>query len=328
MASAALVIALATHAPGFLAPAPSHARLRVPAPVRAPCRLGPRGAQRMRALPSDVKGLLEELRVATQAALSSRLSRIDVELPLGMSLLSSDGGASQDVAASSRDLARIFCEMFSELEATSVVAFPAKKLATAAQKAWGSEVKVRCVSLVAPSKKAASAKPVGGFGGASKVPKGKTEASGVGVPGGTEIVFCVGPFDGPALAAVEALSRRFDQSVLIVMLNAHLDDGAAYASDAQREYFADTFERVFCFRPVRTAGGGPESSEVGQELLVYRAFPAEWTLARMRKMGKPQELARQEEFFAREDIEEALERAGPPEAGALEAISSFFKLGK
>ena len=103
----------------------------------------------------------------------------------------------------------------------------------------------------------------------------------------------------------------------MALLNAHLDD-AEFASKQQDAYFRDEFERVFCFRPVRTPEPNP------QELLVYRAHPGPWKLGRMRSSGRPQELLAQDEFFSREDIEEALTKAGPMEQGALEAIGSFF----
>jgi hypothetical protein len=50
---------------------------------RGIARAAPRIDVVMRALPADVKGLVEEIRVATQDALSARLSRMDVEVPLG-----------------------------------------------------------------------------------------------------------------------------------------------------------------------------------------------------------------------------------------------------
>jgi hypothetical protein len=109
-----------------------------------------------------------------------------------------------------------------------------------------------------------------------------------------------------------------------VLLNAHLDNADQYASATQRDFFQRDFSRVFCFRPLRT------SSDPPQELLVYRAHPGQWTLARMRSSGRPQPIAEQPGLFAREEIEQALSRAGPPaEEGPLEAIGSLFdRFGK
>lgn len=272
----------------------------------------------MRALPADVKGLIEEMRVATQEALSARLSRIDIELPLGMGLMSGD--KAQDVHASSRELARIFCEMFSQLEATTVVAFGSEQLASAARQAWGSSVKAKCVSISASVEKKRGPAAASGFGGgtgkgaAAKLPKS------AGVPAGTEIVFAVGPFDAQTLGAVESICRRLGPGTLVALLNAHLDS-EPFASEAQRDFFQVEFARTFCFRPVRTSGEPPE------DLLVYKAHPQPWTLARMRASGRPRAIAEQAGRFQREDIEQALFKAGPAEKGALEALGSFFKLG-
>ncbi|KAG8458346.1 hypothetical protein KFE25_005193 [Diacronema lutheri] len=282
--------------------------------ARLDARAASRAAPRMRQLPADVKDLVDELRVATQAALSSRLSRIDVELPLGMGLLSGD--KAQDVHASSRELARIFCEMFSQLEATTVVAFKDDALASAARQAWGAGSAARAVALCAGAGKKRGPASASGFGAAASAP-GKA-AKAAGVPAGTEIVFAVGPFDTRALSEVERLCGRFGKGTLIVLLNAHLDS-APFGSAAQRDFFDAEFERVFCFRPVRTATEPPE------QLLVYRAHPQPWTLARMRASGRPTAIAEQDARFSREDIERALARAAPDEpVGPLDAIGSFF----
>ncbi|KAJ1629992.1 hypothetical protein T492DRAFT_1006650 [Pavlovales sp. CCMP2436] len=281
---------------------------------RSSARAGPQ----MHALPADVKGLVEEIRVATQEALTARLSRIDVELPLGMGLMS--GEQAQDIHASSRELARVYCEMFSQLEATSVVAFGTEALALEARKAWGNAVRVKCVALTAGTVgKKERALPAPGFGASPASDKPAKKAPPGSVPAGTEIVFAVGPFDPPALAAVEGIARGFGMDTLVVLLNAHLDNADQYASAAQRDFFQGGFARVFCFRPLKT------SSDPPQELLVYRAHPGQWTLARMRASGRPQAIAEQPGLFAREEIEQALSRAGPPAAsGALEAIGNFF----
>jgi hypothetical protein len=273
----------------------------------------------MRALPSDVKSLVEELRVATQTALSSRVSRIDIEIPLGMGLTS--GGKSQDANIGSRELARIFCEMFSQLEATTVVAFGSEPLAKAAAQSWGKGVKAKCIALAAPAGKKGASTSSPGFGSSkiqSKAAKPGKASANAGVPAGTEIVFAVGPFNAKGYSAVETISRRFDKSVLVVLLNAHLDNETPYASTAQRDYIRSEFERVFCFRPLVTSGDNPE------ELLVYRAFPGQWTLARMRSSGRPLPIAEQADLFSREELEQALIRAGPLEKGALEALGSLF----
>lgn len=261
----------------------------------------------MRSLPADVKGLVDELRISTQAAITAQLSRLDIEIPLGMGLMS--GKTANDVHASSRELARIFCEMFSQLEASTAVAFPTDALAKAAALEWGSSVKAKCVSL-GGGKGSAS-----GFGGPVK--KSSTRAGGV--PPGTDIVFAVGPLDGSALSSLEALSRRVGKGVLIVLLNGHLDSAAAFASPAQLGYFQSEFERVFCFRPLRTS-----AEPNAEELLVYRAFPEQWTLARMRASGRPLSIAQQPGLFSREQIEAALVQAGPVERNPLDEIGSFF----
>lgn len=202
-------------------------------------------------LPKDIKGLVDSIRTTTQAALDARLSRVEVEVPLSMGLLEGKAGT---VPEASRQLARIFCEMFSQLDATTVVAFPSEQQVSAARKAWRNDVKARLESLTSAAKPSASRKGFGSGKKARPAPAADSEC---------DIVFVVGPLDADGLAAAEEISKSRGPGVLVALLNAHVDT-APFTSARQREYFENTFTRVLCFRPFTFEE---------EEFLLFRGFP-------------------------------------------------------
>ena len=72
-------------------------------------------------MPRDIKEVVNQMRASVQSALQARVSRIDVDLPIGAEFGVEQGGetrkrgaklTSADVARSDREVARLFVEMF------------------------------------------------------------------------------------------------------------------------------------------------------------------------------------------------------------------------
>lgn len=204
-------------------------------------------------MPKDVRQATTQLTAATQAALQSRCSRMDVELPPGISLgvesaktkadkandgLYFDGEvAAKSLLRSDRELARLFVEMFSPLGKKSItVAFTSPDEAEAAQKIWGKDTRVMSLqnSAVGSKKKKAGAKVKGssskGFAAklaAATAPSEKS-AGGSGkaassVPEGTEVLLVVAPKGEVAFNAVQTMSESVGMGCCIVLLNARLE---------------------------------------------------------------------------------------------------------
>eukprot|EP00984_Skeletonema_dohrnii_P029530 scaffold20262_cov129-Skeletonema_dohrnii-CCMP3373.AAC.1 len=131
-------------------------------------------------LPKDVKDAISKCRGAVQTALENRLSRMDVEMPVGAnfgvekkkassrrksSLASlTDGGDSsmeggeegltmEKLDTSNRELARLFVEMFQPLGGKHISAvFNDEILADEARKLWSGDLSVEC-NIVAIDRK-------------------------------------------------------------------------------------------------------------------------------------------------------------------------------
>ena len=94
-------------------------------------------------LPSTIKDTIASMRQATQDALQSRQSRMDIEMPYGMSfgIEKATKDKKLDPERSDRELCRMYIEMFSMIEEATVVVFKTEGEADRAKKTWGPAVK-------------------------------------------------------------------------------------------------------------------------------------------------------------------------------------------
>ncbi|KAG7351966.1 DUF1995 domain containing protein [Nitzschia inconspicua] len=129
-------------------------------------------------LPRDVKEAVSNCRQATQQALQNRLSRMDIEFPVGTKFgvektptatktkksasdTLGDGGPTQAILdRSNRELARLFVEMFQPVGGENiVVAFVEEELADAAKQKWkgdaGASSRILAMNRSKAKKKAA-----------------------------------------------------------------------------------------------------------------------------------------------------------------------------
>ena len=218
-------------------------------------------------LPKNIKESVSQLRGSVQAALQSRLSRMDIEMPYaanygveGRKTAKAEDMSMirlEDAQASDRELARLIAEMFkgTGIDQNMAIAFSDGTQAKKAIRQWEfSSVPGKVMVLDAKGKKAASARGNGGgFGGAGGKRDGNAEARLIGdlgasaIPEGTEVLIVVAP-TAKQLNALEAASKSLGRGCLILLVNARLDE-LVYASDEQREYFKSEFERVFMLKP-------------------------------------------------------------------------------
>ena len=272
-------------------------------------------------LPKDVKDAVSRCRAAVQTALEQRLSRMDVEMPVGASFGVEKGSAGKkkgggrmtdalndstngggaptmdQLTKSDRELARIFVEMFQPVggEGISVI-FKDEGLAEQARKRWRNEVGASC-RVLAIDRKGKSAR--GGMGGSGKkggkskkkmgfAAKMAAEIDGDGtsgpftLPEGTEVALFVSP--GPKeLVAIERICDEVGMGTLVVLLNARLGKVTNYGTKEAKELFTRKFEPVFHL------AAAPQSEAPG--CLLHRAYPTDWILARKPKVGAPKTIA-------------------------------------
>lgn len=259
-------------------------------------------------LPKDVKEAVSKCRAAVQKGLENRLSRMDVEFPVGTKFgvekdgkkkgrrMDNEGAPTKDMFdTSDRELARLFVEMFQPVggDAISVV-FKDDDLADIAKKRWKGDVSAECIitSVNRGKKKKALGRGMGGGKGKGKKKMGfaakmneefSDSSSGpFKLPEKCEVALFVSP--GPKeLIAVDKICEEAGMGTLVVLLNARLSNIENFGSDEARERFEKEFESVFY---LSTA---PQNAAPG--CLMHRAYPTNWIVARKPKIGPPKTIA-------------------------------------
>ncbi|KAL3923268.1 MAG: hypothetical protein SGILL_001754 [Bacillariaceae sp.] len=293
-------------------------------------------------LPRDVKEAVSKCRAATQEALSKRLSRMDIEFPVGTKFgvektpavskkkkLAAetelgDGGPTRSMLdQSDRELARIFVDMFQPVGGENiVVAFTEESLSDAAKKKWKGDPSAASKIVAmnrSKSKKKKSKKAVKAKGFAAKMAAEVEDDSSSGNSGGafqlpdnTEVALFVSP--GPKeLVVIEKVCNEVGMGTLVVLLNARLDKVDNFGTDSAAKLFQQDFEPVFCL------SAAPQ--EEAPSCLLYRSFPGEWVLARKPKVGQPKTLLSQATKPTGEECKAAYESL---EVGDLEKNMEDF----
>ena len=287
-------------------------------------------------LPKDVKDAISKCRGAVQKALESRLSRMDVEMPVGAnfgvekkkssskrksslaSLTDGDSTAAgeegltmEKLDTSNRELARLFVEMFQPLGGSHISAvFNDEYLADEARKLWNGDLSAEC-NILAIDRKGKRSRG-GLMGGGGK--KGKKKKSmGFAAKMSEEMEedgSSSGPFvlpkdtevalfvaPGPKeLIAIERICNEVGMGTCVILLNARLSRVEKYASDEARALF-ESFEQVWFL------GAAPQEEAPG--CLMHRSYPGKWVLARKPQVGQPKTIMINDEKFTPEQCADA-----------------------
>jgi Domain of unknown function (DUF1995) len=293
-------------------------------------------------LPRDVKEAVSNCRQATQQALQNRLSRMDIEFPVGTKFgvekaTSSskkkisgsedlgDGGPTRAMLdQSNRELARLFVEMFQPVGGDNiVVAFVEEELADEAKKKWkddpGASSRILAMNRSKAKKKstkkitkakgfaAKMAAEVGDGDDDDNKPTGPFQ-----LPSNTEVALFVAP--GPKeLVVIEKICQEVGMGTLVVLLNARLDKISNFSTDSASKLFREDFEPVF------SLAAAPQ--EEAPSCLLYRAYPGDWVLARKPKVGQPKTVLSQPTKPTKEECKTAYDAL---EVGDLEKNMEDF----
>ena len=168
------------------------------------------------ALPRDIKEVVNQMRASVQSALNNRVSRIDVDLPIGAEFGVEQGGETRkrgakltaaDVSKSDREVARLFVEMFEGTGLRPLVLFTDEKQAVRAKELWpGVDARIAVLGAPPSTPKAqqprkAAKKRSGGGGGGFGAPAASKQAPApkqlTAVPPDTEVLFVVRPQGEP-----------------------------------------------------------------------------------------------------------------------------------
>jgi len=297
------------------------------------------------ALPRDVKDAVSKCRGSVQEALQKKISRMDVEFPVGAdfgverkntkksSVKEADGVSKAKLDRSDRELCRIFVEMFQPLGRESIAAiFVDNVLADEARESWKNDPFSGCNVLTTGRRKSdgKTAKPKKksmGFAAKLKAELDLNESSSTfamgpfKLPPKCELAVFVSP--GPKeLVIIEKICNEVGMGTLVVLLNARLSNVERFQNDAAKMLFLDEFEPVFHL------AAAPQ--DVAPNCLLHRAFPSDWALARKPKVGQPKIVATQPERFTREECKKAFDsiEVGEVEGaieGVLDNVANWFK---
>ena len=250
------------------------------------------------ALPRDVKEAVNKCRAATQEALKNRVSRMDIEFPVGTRFnvepqpkrkgSSNDGTPTKtDLERSDRELARLFVDMFQPVGGEHlVVIFPEVTAAEAAKTKWKDDSTAQCRILSLDRRKSSgSKKKIKPRGFAAKLASevGEDGSDSIGgpfkLPDKTEVALFVSP--GPKeLVIVERICEEVGLGTLVILLNARLSTISNFGTSAATKLFREDFENVFhlaAFQP----------QDVAPNCLLHRSYPGQWILARKPSVGAP-----------------------------------------
>jgi Domain of unknown function (DUF1995) len=301
-------------------------------------------------LPRDVKEAVAACRAATQRALQDRVSRMDIEFPVGTkfgiepsprkkseSKAAAAAPTLADLERSHRELARIFVEMFQPVgENRIAVAFATAELADAAQRQWRDDPTARSRILSMDQRKRHHAKKkrqVASKGFAAKLaleidesnhPELAALSSGpFCLPSDTEVAIFVAP--GPSeLVLIERICAQVGMGTLVILLNARLSLVPSFGTAAAQALFRDEFQPVFCL----AAAAAPAADAVtAAGCLWYHTHGQDWIVARKPAVGPPQTILVQATRPTADECRAALAALPPLSVveNALENISNWLR---
>jgi hypothetical protein len=290
-------------------------------------------------LPKDVKDAISKCRGAVQRALENRLSRMDIEMPVGanfgvekskkslskrkggLSSLTDNGDSSSDgedgltmekLDTSNRELARLFVEMFQPLGGQHISAvFNDEFLADEARKLWSGDISAEC-NIVAIDRKGKRSRG-GLMGGGSGGPRKKKKSMGFASKLAEEMDddgSSSGPFTLPKDTEVALfVAPGTKELIAIERLCREVGMGTCVILLNARlsrvpKYASDDARLLFqSFEPVWFLGAAPQEDAPG--CLMHRAYPGKWLLARKPKVGAPKTIATKNERFTGGECAEA-----------------------
>jgi len=265
-------------------------------------------------LPKDVKDAVSQCRIATQEALKNRISRMDIEFPVGTKFGVEKGGTKkkksdstptqEDLERSDRELARLFVDMFQPVGSDRIaVVLKNVDSADKTRKQWKGDPTAASRILSADRRKSGSKKKKKqskGFAAkiAAEVDDNADESGPFQLPDNTEVALFVAP--GPKeMILIERICNSVGMGTLVILLNARLSKISNFGSTAAAKLFLEDFEPVFSLAAA--------DQVAAPNCLMYRAYPGDWILARKPKVGQPKTILTQTERPSADECSTAYE---------------------
>jgi hypothetical protein len=305
------------------------------------------GATDPEELPRDVKEAFSNCRQATQTALQNRLSRMDIEFPVGtdfgvekktkpkggrrrkqqMRMDDTDdadgtgGGAPTQLTLdrSNRELARLFVEMFQPVGGDNiVVSFANNDLADAAKKNWKNDAGASCRVLAMNRRSGGASKTkkkrkkvltTSGKGFASKLAAEVGGDDGASAPSGGG----GGPFELPPNTEVALFVAPGPRELVVIE---KICDKVGLGTlvvllnarlDKISNFGTDSAEELFREDFESVFSLAAAPQEEAPSCLLYRAYPGDWVLARKPNVGRPKTILSQSDKPTKEECLKAFD---------------------
>ena len=296
-------------------------------------------------LPKDAKEAVSKCRQAVQEALQKRISRMDIEFPVGTkfgiekddnqnkkkrpsSVLQVDeikeGPTKEDLYKSDRELARIFVEMFQPLGGESIcVIFPDNDRVGKAKERWAGDSSASCkITSLTKDKKSSNAKKKK-LGFAAKLAEEietETDSGPFQLPKGCELAIFVTPTPKDMMT-IYKICTEVGMSTCVILLNARLTKMTSFGTEDARQMFLNEFQPIFHL------AAAPQDEAPG--CLLHRTFPTDWILARKPKIGPPKTIEIYHERPTSLECQEAFKNSEGEKLSGVEAvfenIATWFK---
>jgi hypothetical protein len=179
--------------------------------------------------PTTIKSVVSKMTQATQKALSSRKSRMEIELPpgvdfgveLGDKKKKNSMSDTEKVLVSNREAARLFTEMFSSIQSTTTVLFPTENAAFEARNLWSASFRGQVVSVDTPGSKGYGKLRSRKFSLAEQE-QALMAGNEIYIPDKTEVLIIPGPRIRD-IKKLQKLSVKLGNDVLMLLINVQAD---------------------------------------------------------------------------------------------------------
>jgi len=290
--------------------------------------------------PGSVKATVNQLRDGVQQCLSSRVSRMDIELPpdatFGLDKQpNSNATASATMRSAqlrlpqdeirSREVAQLIAEMFANTGLGVLIAFNDPKLAKAAEIIW-------------PTSSSASSSSSGENG--VRLTHAR-EVSRV-VDSSVEVVVCVNPKNKMLVQLKEIVQREGDR-VAVLLVNARLAT-VRWPNKTLQQFYSDSFDTALFYsmlddredavadhnNDTNATSSSSSSGEPTQTMMLYRKFPDDWVLCRKRSLGAPVVIKSWTQRPSAHELQSAqqsarLDSSSSPSNALFDSVTSFFQ---
>jgi len=189
--------------------------------------------------PVKIRSVITRMTSCTQKALKNACSRMEIELPpavdfgveSGKKMSAEKGSMSDKIKRSNREAARLFTDMFAQIQSTSVVLFPSEEEAADARNGWPT-YRGQCLSIDVDKTKKGYGKLRSRRFSAQEQESALMATDGIYVPEGTELLIIAGP-RVKDYRKIRKISEKLGEGTCIILLNGRADAANALSSSTE-----------------------------------------------------------------------------------------------